>query len=128
MKSSMLTSLVLGAALLLPALATAAPQQMPRYHYKLKDVREVDGRQGVACDGKYIYVSDSKKLFKYDMQGKLVAKNENPFEGYTIPSNHIGDIDEPAPAFNGKHCHWTYFLIALTSHEGKDEDKDNGNK
>ena len=98
MKSSMLTSLVLGAALLLPALATAAPQQMPRYHYKLKDVREVDGRQGVACDGKYIYVSDSKKLFKYDMQGKLVAKNENPFEGYTIPSNHIGDID----VYNGE--------------------------
>ncbi|MCR5813496.1 MAG: hypothetical protein K6G15_03240 [Desulfovibrio sp.] len=98
MKTSVFTSLALAAALLLPALATAAPQQMPRYQYKLKDVKEVDGRQGVACDGKYIYVSDSKKLFKYDMQGKLVAKNENPFEGYTIPSNHIGDID----VYNGE--------------------------
>ena len=58
----------------------------------------VAGRQGVACDGKFIYVSCSKALYKYDMNGKLVAENKNPFEGYSIPSNHIGDID----VYNGE--------------------------
>ena len=101
MKGSLIAVLLLGVSLLLPAVqAQAGPgkQALPAYKYKLKDVFEVDGRQGVACDGKFIYVSDSKKLFKYDMNGKLVAKNENPFEGYTIPSNHIGDID----VYNGE--------------------------
>jgi hypothetical protein len=99
-----ISSLLLASALLLPAAqgtAQAQPgpmQLLPAYQYKLKSVQEVMGRQGVACDGKYIYVSDSKKLFKYDMNGKLVAKNESPFEGYTIPSNHIGDID----VYNGE--------------------------
>lgn len=65
----------------------------PQYDYRLKSVMKVDGRQGVACDGQYIYVSGSTALYKYDMSGKLVLKNEKPFEGYSIPSNHIGDID-----------------------------------
>ena len=38
-------------------------------------------------------MSNSKALYKYDKKGKLLASNENPFEGYAIPSNHIGDID-----------------------------------
>lgn len=100
-KSIVAPALLLCASMLLPAVAAnAAPSNplLPKYEYKLKDVMKVDGRQGVACDGKYLYVSDSKKLFKYDMSGKLVAKNENPFEGYSIPSNHIGDID----VYNGE--------------------------
>lgn len=43
-------------------------------------------------------MSCSKALYKYDMNGKLVAENKNPFEGYSIPSNHIGDID----VYNGE--------------------------
>ena len=81
----------------LPA-AQAKPLPGAKYTYTLKSVMPVAGRQGVACDGKFIYVSCSKALYKYDMNGKLVAENKNPFEGYSIPSNHIGDID----VYNGE--------------------------
>lgn len=69
-----------------------------KYVYNLKDVFPVAGRQGVACDGTFIYVSGSTALYKYDMNGKLVQQNDKPFEGYSIPSNHIGDID----VYNGE--------------------------
>ena len=91
------------AAFLMVFLFSAAPgmaadsepyaDQLPNYTYKLKDSFEVKGRQGIAVDAKYYYVSGSKAIYKYDKQGKLLASNENPFEGYAIPSNHIGDID-----------------------------------
>ena len=81
----------------LPA-AQSKPLPGAKYTYTLKSVMPVAGRQGVACDGKFIYVSCSKALYKYDMNGKLVAENKNPFEGYSIPSNHIGDID----VYNGE--------------------------
>lgn len=68
-------------------------QWLPKYSYKLKDSFEVKGRQGITTDGEFYYVSGSKSLYKYDKKGNLVASNENPFEGYAIPSNHIGDID-----------------------------------
>ena len=93
-----LVALLLGAALVPPQVSQARPAHAPKYEYTLKSVMPVAGRQGVACDGKYIYVSDSKKLFKYDMNGKLLRQNDNPFEGYAIPSNHIGDID----VYNGE--------------------------
>lgn len=93
-----LAFLVLAAAIIYPQLSQARAQNGPRiagpkYHYQLKDVFPVAGRQGVACDGKFIYVSGSKALYKYDMSGKLVLQNDKPFEGYPIPANHIGDID-----------------------------------
>ncbi|MDR3177103.1 MAG: hypothetical protein LBU06_11305 [Desulfovibrio sp.] len=72
--------------------------QLPAFAYKLKDAFEVKGRQGIAVDDKYYYVSGSKAIYKYDKNGQLLASNENPFEGYAIPSNHIGDID----VFNGE--------------------------
>jgi hypothetical protein len=72
--------------------------QLPRYTYKLKNFFPVKGRQGIAVDKDFYYVSGSKAIYKYDKQGKLIASNENPFEGYSIPSNHIGDID----VFNGE--------------------------
>lgn len=59
-------------------------------------VLEVAGRQGVACDGTYYYVSGSTALYKYTLDGKLVLSNEAPFEEITAGSpapNHIGDID-----------------------------------
>lgn len=62
----------------------------------LKEVIEVAGRQGVACDGEYYYVSGSTALYKYTLKGELVLSNETPFEGITAGSpapNHIGDID-----------------------------------
>lgn len=84
-----------------PAMAAALEQDvdwLPKYTYKMKDSFEVKGRQGIAVDEKFYYVSGSKAIYKYDKQGNLVASNENPFEGYAIPSNHIGDID----VFNGE--------------------------
>ena len=81
--------------------AYSAPEKIaaPKFRYELKDVMKVDGRQGVACDGKFIYVSCSKALYKYDMEGKLISKNDKPFEtGYTKAVNHIGDID----VYNGE--------------------------
>lgn len=97
-----LAACLLCAALLAPA-ANAVPVSGPKmpgskYVYKLKNVFPVAGRQGVACDGKFIYVSGSTALYKYDMDGKLVKQNDKPFEGYPIPSNHIGDID----VYNGE--------------------------
>ena len=45
---------------------------LPAYTYKLDKVLEVNGRQGITTDGKYLYVSGSKTLAKYDMNGKLI--------------------------------------------------------
>ena len=66
---------------------------MPKYTYTLKGSVEVDGRQGVCAEGGTYWVSGSKTLAKYDKDWKLTAKNDNPFEGYEIEVNHIGDID-----------------------------------
>lgn len=100
MKSMFLVpALLLGASLMAPAaMPQAAPAHAPSYKYELKSVMPVAGRQGVACDGKFIYVSDSARLLKYDMKGNLLKVNDKPFEGYKIPSNHIGDID----VYNGE--------------------------
>lgn len=87
---------VLACALMAPQMSQA--KAGPKYTYKLKDVFPVAGRQGVACDGKFIYISGSKALYKYDMSGKLIMQNDKPFEGYPIASNHIGDID----VYNGE--------------------------
>ena len=76
-----------------PNAADTLAQQLPKYEYTLKDSFPVKGRQGIATDGEFYYVSGSKAIYKYDKQGNLLASNENPFEGYAIPSNHIGDID-----------------------------------
>lgn len=72
--------------------------QLPKYEYTLVDTFEVKGRQGITTDGDFYYVSGSKALYKYDKKGNLLLANENPFAGYSIPANHIGDID----VFNGE--------------------------
>ena len=69
------------------------PVERPAYRYTLIDTFEVKGRQGVASDGKYYYVSGSKALYKYDKTGTLIQSNETPFDGYPVAANHIGGID-----------------------------------
>ncbi len=66
---------------------------MPACKYDLAGVAEVEGRQGVCCEGVYFWVSGSTTLAKYDRNWNLILKNEDPFEGYEIEVNHIGDID-----------------------------------
>lgn len=65
----------------------------PKYEYQLKDVHAVNGRQGVCSEGDYYWVSGSTTLTKYDKDWNVVAENTNPFEGYELEVNHIGDID-----------------------------------
>jgi hypothetical protein len=62
-------------------------------HYRLKKILQVAGRQGIAADKDYYYVSSSTALFKYTKDGKLVSKNEDPFKGLAKAANHFGDID-----------------------------------
>ncbi|MDD7250497.1 MAG: hypothetical protein PUH21_00545 [Prevotellaceae bacterium] len=61
--------------------------------YRLADTLRVEGRQGVATDGRYYYVSGSTALYKYDMQGRLLLTQDHPFTGLERECNHIGDID-----------------------------------
>jgi len=60
--------------------------------YRLKKVIPVAGRQGIAIDKDYYYVSDTRALYKYDKQGNLVMKNDQPFK-HPERANHFGDID-----------------------------------
>ena len=65
--------------------------------YRLKKVIPVLGRQGIAIDRDYYYVSDTKALYKYDKEGNVVMKNLQPFQNPAL-ANHFGDID----IFNGE--------------------------
>ena len=78
--------------LLLVAVMPLAAQKLGS-EYRLKRVIPVEGRQGVAADSAYYYVSGSTALYKYDKQGRLIAENDRPFEGLPLAANHIGDID-----------------------------------
>jgi hypothetical protein len=101
MKHTYFAAAALGAALIAAAPAIAAPGvpiAKPIYKYTLIDSFEVKGRQGVASDGEFYYVSGSKALYKYDKKGKLIQSNESPFDGYPILVNHIGGID----VYNGE--------------------------
>ena len=71
---------------------TVTPSSSER-EYTLNSVHEVNGRQGIAVEGDYYYVSGSTTLAKYDRDFNLIAVNEDPFAGYEIEVNHIGDID-----------------------------------
>ena len=69
-------------------------ETMPvKYNYERIDVHEVNGRQGVAASEDFYWVSGSKSLAKYDKNWNLIAENKEPFEGYALEVNHIGDID-----------------------------------
>ena len=68
-------------------------KMMPANRYERIVSVEVNGRQGVCSEGDYYWVSGSATLSKYDMDWNLIAENNDPFEGYEIEVNHIGDID-----------------------------------
>ena len=59
--------------------------------YRLKKVIPVAGRQGIAIDSNYYYVSDTKVLYKYDKQGNLVMKKDQAFQNTEI-ANHFGAL------------------------------------
>ena len=80
------------------ALASQRPEEdmsvmMPANRYELTGSVEVNGRQGVCSEGEYFWVSGSASLSKYDRNWNLIAENHDPFKGYEIEVNHIGDID-----------------------------------
>ena len=64
--------------LLLLAAGTALRAQTLGGEYRLSRVFPVEGRQGIAADSNYYYVSGSTVLYKYDKQGRLVARNGQP--------------------------------------------------
>jgi len=75
--------------------------------YRLKTVIPVEGRQGIAVDEDYYYVSNSKALYKYDKNGKKLLENTNPFKNLKLAANHIGDID----VWNGElYCGMETFI------------------
>ena len=69
------------------------PAEEKTVSYILNSSVEVDGRQGVCYENGYYWVSGSKTLSKYDKDWNLIAENKDPFKGYEIEVNHIGDID-----------------------------------
>lgn len=86
-----------------PELAKARPDltvdaQSALHDYSFKKTIDVKGRQGVATDGEYYYVSGSKSLYKYSKKGDLILMNEKPLRMFKANVNHIGDID----IFNGE--------------------------
>lgn len=71
-----------------------AASVLPKYQYTQKKSVEVAGRQGIAVENGYYYVSGSTTLTRYDRNWQVVAENTDPFSaGYTAEVNHIGDID-----------------------------------
>ena len=70
-----------------------AESVLPANQYTLADHVEVDGRQGVCVEGDYFWVSGSKTLTKYDRDWNVIKTNEDPFRGFEIEANHIGDLD-----------------------------------
>ena len=74
-------------------LSACKEEMKPIYEYKRTDVYPVAGRQGVCAEDGYYWVSGSASLTKYDSSWNLIAQNNEPFAGYTLEVNHIGDID-----------------------------------
>ena len=54
----------------LPAVLSA--QQLRLQHIRSLSIPSDDGQQGVATDGKYLYVQNTQQLFRYDLTGKLL--------------------------------------------------------
>ncbi len=66
--------------------------QAPIFSYELEAVLEVEGRQGVATNGKIYVVSGSKSLYRYSLSGELLSSNLEPFLDLEGEVNHLGDI------------------------------------
>lgn len=76
----------------------ASPSLSEDDGWTLARVMEVGGRQGIASDGEYYYVSGSTALYKYRKDGELVRSDIDPFRSLELSANHIGDID----VYNGE--------------------------
>ena len=78
-------------------LGTAAYAQHLGTEYRLKKVGQVPGRQGVAADKDYFYISDTRGLYKFDHNWNLVQKRVKTDKDGLFPhpelANHFGDID-----------------------------------
>ena len=78
-------------------LGTAAYAQHLGTEYRLKKVVQVPGRQGVAADKDYFYISDTRGLYKFDHNWNLVQKRVKTDKDGLFPhpelANHFGDID-----------------------------------
>ena len=72
---------------------TEVRETRPSIKYERVDIHPVAGRQGVCTNHDNYWVSGSGTLSKYDRDWNLVAENTDPFEGYELEVNHIGDID-----------------------------------
>ena len=63
------------------------------FRYEVAEVHPVAGRQGICTEAGYYWVSGSGTLTKYDADWNLVVENTEPFDGYELEVNHIGDTD-----------------------------------
>lgn len=88
-RSFMILSALLAALLLTGCGAGKADAAV----YTLDSVHAVNGRQGICVEGDCCWVSGSTTLTKYDRDWNIVAENTDPFKGYALEVNHIGDID-----------------------------------
>ena len=88
-RSFMILSALLAALLLAGCGAGKADAAV----YTLDSVHAVNGRQGICVEGDCYWVSGSTTLTKYDRDWNVVAENADPFKGYALEVNHIGDID-----------------------------------
>lgn len=79
------------------AALSCSAQHISEKGYRLKGVIPVAGRQGIAADSSYYYVSDTRALHKYTKDGRLVMSNTAPFQHPEV-ANHFGDID----VYNGE--------------------------
>ena len=71
----------------------ASDTQPIQHNYTLDSIHRVNGRQGVCVEGDNYWVSGSTTLTKYDKDWNIVKENTDPFAGYGLEVNHIGDID-----------------------------------
>ena len=55
--------------------------------YRLKRVIPVEGRQGVAADSNFYYVSGSTALYKYDKQGRPGNMSSRPLIEQAEPNS-----------------------------------------
>lgn len=86
--------LVIALALGLPGCSDGnSGQSTASAGYTLSSVHRVNGRQGICVEGDSYWVSGSTTLTKYDREWNSVAENTDPFAGYSLEVNHIGDID-----------------------------------
>lgn len=82
-------------AVILSTYACTSTQEVvlkPSFDFQLETIIEVEGRQGVATDGKIYVVSGSQALYRYTLNGELLTQNLEPFIDLEGEVNHLGDI------------------------------------